>query len=254
MARQDGLIKLKGKIGDLSFYKSKDGHLARMKGGVDAARIQNDPAFERTRENGVEFGRAGKAGKLLRDSLRNFIRSGSDGRMTSRLTGAMMKVVKADATSTRGQRNVLDGELELLEGFEFNVNAKLGSTYFKPIVTTISRPEGKGTANFGIFDPKKSFELPGGATHIKLVGGVATVDFEAGSYELAESVPVLLSINSQEEITEEVVVSGSFKVGETKPLFLVVGIEFYQQVNGALYSLKNGQYNSVTLVKVSGMA
>jgi hypothetical protein len=67
-------------------------------------------------------------------------------------------------------------------------------------------------------------------------------------------VPVLLSINSQEEITEEVVVSGSFKVGETKPLFLVVGIEFYQQVNGALYSLKNGQYNSVTLVKVSGMA
>jgi hypothetical protein len=51
-----------------------------------------------------------------------------------------------------------------------------------------------------------------------------------------------------------VVISGSFKVGETKPLFLVVGVEFYQQVNGALYSLKNGQYNSVTLVKVSGMA
>ena len=66
MAKQEGLIKLKGTVGDLSFYKTKDGHLARMKGGVDAERIKNDPAFERTRENGAEFGRSGKAGKLLR--------------------------------------------------------------------------------------------------------------------------------------------------------------------------------------------
>lgn len=29
MAKQIGIIKLKGKIGDLSFYKTKDGHLAR---------------------------------------------------------------------------------------------------------------------------------------------------------------------------------------------------------------------------------
>ena len=33
MAKQEGLIKLKGTVGDLSFYKTKDGHLARMKGG-----------------------------------------------------------------------------------------------------------------------------------------------------------------------------------------------------------------------------
>ena len=66
MARQEGLVKLKGKIGDLSFYKTQDGHFARMKGGVDGDRIQNNPAFERTRENGVEFGRAGKADDFIR--------------------------------------------------------------------------------------------------------------------------------------------------------------------------------------------
>ena len=49
MARQKGIIKLKGKIGDISFYKTQDGHLAREKGGVDASRIANDPAFIRTR-------------------------------------------------------------------------------------------------------------------------------------------------------------------------------------------------------------
>jgi len=37
-----------------------------LKGGVSADRIQNDPAFQRTRENGEEFGRAGAADKLIR--------------------------------------------------------------------------------------------------------------------------------------------------------------------------------------------
>ena len=62
MARQTGIIKLEGTIGDISFYKTRDGHLARTKGGVGGERIQNDPAFQRTRENGQEFGRAGAAG------------------------------------------------------------------------------------------------------------------------------------------------------------------------------------------------
>jgi hypothetical protein len=48
MAKQTGIIKLKGTIGRISFYKTGDGHLAREKGGVDKSRIQNDTAFQRT--------------------------------------------------------------------------------------------------------------------------------------------------------------------------------------------------------------
>ena len=254
MAKQEGLIKLKGTVGDLSFYKTKDGHLARMKGGVDGDRIQNDPAFERTRENGVEFGRAGKAGKLVRDALRGFIRNGSDGRVTSRLTAEMVKVVKADATSTRGQRNVLDGELELLEGFEFNNAAKLGTSYFKQVAATIDRAEGKGEVSFGVITPKTDFGAPEGATHVKLVSGVAKIDFEAGTFEVSEAQPYQVSLAAAEPTKDAVSLSSTFAKAETKPLFLVLGVEFYQQVNGELYSLKNGQYNSVSLVKVSGIA
>ena len=60
MAKQTGIIKLKGTIGGISFYKTTDRHLACEKGGIDKSRIQNDPVFQRTRENGSEFGRAGK--------------------------------------------------------------------------------------------------------------------------------------------------------------------------------------------------
>ena len=83
MARQKGILKLEGTIGDLTFYRSQGRYLAREKGGVDASRIQNDPAFERTRENGSEFGRAGSSGKLLRNSLRELLLKASDSRMVS---------------------------------------------------------------------------------------------------------------------------------------------------------------------------
>jgi len=129
MARQKGIIKLDGTIGGITFYKSQDGYLAREKGGVSADKIANDPNFQRTRENGEEFGRAGKAGKLLRNAIRAMLQNASDSRMVSRLTAEMVKVIQEDVTNARGLRNVIDGEAELLEGFEFNISGKLGCRY-----------------------------------------------------------------------------------------------------------------------------
>jgi len=48
MAKQMGIIPLKGTIGNITFYQSKAGHLARGKGGLNADRIATDPAFVRT--------------------------------------------------------------------------------------------------------------------------------------------------------------------------------------------------------------
>ncbi|MGN7722283.1 hypothetical protein [Chitinophaga sp. 22620] len=38
----------------------------------------------------------------------------------------------------------------------------------------------------------------------------------------------------------------------TKPLFLALGIEFFQQVNNELYNLHNGAHNATALINVSG--
>tara|TARA_B100000809_G_scaffold213192_1_gene217433 strand:+ start:6500 stop:6802 length:303 start_codon:yes stop_codon:yes gene_type:complete len=96
MAKQTGIIKLKGTIGDISFYKTADGHLARGKGGIDASRIANDPAFQRTRENGAEFGRAGKDGKVVRNAIRVLLQNAKDKHVVSRLTTDLLKIVKTD--------------------------------------------------------------------------------------------------------------------------------------------------------------
>ena len=251
MAKQSGIIKLEGTIGDITFYKSQDGMLARAKGDVDASRIQSDSAFQRTRENGEEFGRAGTAGKILRLAFRSYLQNASDSKMVSRLTKAMMEVVKADATSTRGQRNVLDGELEMLEGFDFNIDGKLSSTIFIAFTAAIDRITGALSVNIPAFSPMNAIASPDGATHLRFVSAGASIDFEAGNIE------VLTSQSAEILITEApvgpIALLNQLTANSTHPLFLVLGIEFYQQVNGVSYSMKNGRNNALAIVRVSGV-
>lgn len=248
MAQQKGIIPLKGTIGNINFYKSRDGYLAREKTSIDAERIANDPAFARTRENGAEFGRAGVAGKVLRTALRSLLLNTSDSRMLSRLTGAMMKVVKADVTSERGLRNVIDGEVVLLEGFEFNANSKLGTSLFAEYTATMNRVTGALVINFPSFIPANLIAAPSGATHFKIVSAGAEIDFENQSYVVETESSGELPWNSL--ATAVINLPHQVTANSTKPLFLVLGIEFSQEVNGVNYSLKNGAFNALAIVKV----
>ena len=251
MARQKGIIKLKGTIGDITFYKTQDGHLAREKGGIDASRIKNDPAFQRTRENGSEFGRAGKAGKILRTSLRALLINTADGRMVSRLTQKMVEVIQADVTSVRGLRNVIDGEAELLSGFEFNIRGKLGTSLFAPFVGAIDRVSGEITVDLAEFIPANMIAAPSGTTHFKIISAGAEIDFEAETFVEAHSETAILPWDGVATVAISHV--NAVTPNSTKPLFLALGVEFYQEVNGQMYALKNGSYNPLALVQVSGL-
>jgi len=252
MARQKGIIKLKGTIGDITFYKtSQDGHLAREKGGIEASRIASDPAFQRTRENGAEFGRAGKAGKMLRTALRGLLINSADGRMVGRLTQRMVKVIQADAVNERGKRNVIDGEAELLLGFEFNIRGKLGTTLYAPYVANIDRGNGSLTVDIDSFIPINMIAAPSGTTHYKIISGGAEIDFEAETFDVKTSDSGILPYDALPTAT--INQSNVVNAGSTKPLFLAIGLEFYQEINGQMYALKNGAYNPLALVKVSGI-
>jgi len=252
MAKQKGIIKLDGTIGGITFYKTtEDGYLAREKGGVSADKIANDPAFQRTRENGEEFGRAGKAGKLLRNAIRAMLQNASDSRMVGRLTQKMVEVIQEDLTNPRGQRNVIDGEAELLEGFEFNISGKLGTTLYAPYTGTIDRVAGTLTANIPAFVPINMLAAPGGTTHFKIVSTGAEIDFENETFVMDAQATAVLPWDSAPTALINLV--NTVTANSTHPLFLALGIEFYQEVNGQMYPLKNGAFNPLSLVKVSGL-
>lgn len=248
MAQQKGILPLKGTIGNITFYKSKDGYLAREKTDLSADRIANDPAFARTRENGAEFGRAGAASKVLRTSLRALLVNVADSRMISRLTREMMKVIKADAVNERGQRNVIDGEALLLNGFDFNINSKLNSTLFAPFTATINRVSGLLSINVPSYVPGNMVAAPAGATHFKLVSAGAAIDFENKVFEALHQASGYTALDGT--TTAVLTLDHQLTANSTHPLFAVLGIEFYQEVNGTYYSLKNGAFNALSIVQV----
>ena len=248
MAKQTGIIKLKGTIGGISFYKTADGHLAREKGGVDKNRIQNDPAFQRTRENGSEFGRAGKGGKVLRNAIRVLLQNAKDKRVVSRLTKSLVAITKTDTTNERGLRTLQDGNLSLLEGFEFNLNGKLGATLFAAFTKTFDRVSGDTTLDLAAFSPTVRIAAPAGTTHFKVVMGASELDFvnETSTFENDET--AILPYTAAN--TAAIALSATITANSTLPVVQVLGVEFYQEVNGEMYALKNGAYNALSVVTI----
>lgn len=250
MARQKGIIKLKGTMGDITFYRTRDGYMAREKGGISAERMRSDPAFQRTRENMAEFGRAGKAGKVLRRSIQNLIKNAADPKMVSRLTKEMIKVIQLDGINPRGLRNVIDGEAELLQGFDFNISGKLGTALYIPYIPTLDRVTGEATIELPPYIPTEGIAAPAGSTHYQIFSAGMAINFEREDFDSAKSETAILPINTI--LTATVQLQNMLPVNSTNPLFLVLGISFYQEVNAQFYALKNGAYNALQIVTVSG--
>jgi hypothetical protein len=188
---------------------------------------------------------------MLRVALRQVLINSADGRMVSRLTQAMTKVIQADATNPRGLRNVIDGEAELLTGFEFNIGGKLGTTLFAPFETTIDRVSGDIGLTLAPFVPTTMIAAPAGTTHFKIISAGAAIDFEAEKFEVTTSETAVLPWDST--LTAPINQDNSVSANSTNPLFLALGVEFYQEVNGQMYPLKNGAHNPLSLVQVVGL-
>lgn len=251
MAKQRGFLKIEGTLGDTTFVKTADGYLAKEKTSMSRSRITSDPAFQRTRENMAEFGRAGKAGKLLRNAIRSLLQNAKDRRVVGRLLKEMMKVIKADATSNRGLRNVVDGEAELLQGFDFNSNAILSATLYAQYAPSINRATGLLDISIPAFVPANELQVPDGATHYNIVSAGAEIDFENETYTASGAETGLQPIDAN--LTAPATLSNPVTAGSTHPLFLLLGIQFFQQVNGRFYPLKNGAFNALTIARVSGV-
>lgn len=237
-----------GILDNIVFYKSADGYLARMNTPLTAERIATDPAFARTRENMAEFARAGRGAKLLRTALRSELQQVSDRRSGSRLVRELMRVIKTDAVSVRGQRNLTDGQKTLLEGFDFNASAQLASTFFAPFTTGLDRAAGTGTVSVPSFVPANAVEAPAGATHLRINAAAVAVDFLQDTYTYAGVTSAPLKLDGTP--TALLTLTPSLGANPVGALLLVVGVEFFQQVNGTDYALNNGAFNALTIVQV----
>jgi hypothetical protein len=250
MAKQKGIIKIRGTIGDITFFKAKDGDMyAREKTSIDGERIKNDPNFIRTRENGKEFGAAGKDAKLIRDAFNSNLVTAKDYRAHSRLVRLLMQISKLDTTSVRGSRTVGTAIISptamgLLKGFNFNINAQLAEILKKPYALNIAT--GVTTVN-GLI-PVNDVLPPEGATHVTLRGAWGKIDFVNRVFNVSQTNAVNLPINATS--TNVTLTPTAAPTGAGTNIFLLQ-VEFFQLVNTVQYSLKNGAHNALSIIGVS---
>lgn len=248
MAKLKSLIKIEGTLDGLTFYKGKDGYLVRTKGGVSKNRIQNDPAFIRTRENGTEFGHVATSGKTLRQALTPLLADVKDGRVTSRLTKVLSVVKNADLSSARGLRKVgigiqtTDGK-NALKAFDFNNNAPLDSVLYADYQVNTTT----GEVTITNLNPLQDINGPGGATHVSFTAGVLNLDFETQEKELVISTVTNIPINGTATTINATPTTMPTGTGQ---VYYFLKLAFYQEVNGTQYALNNGAYNVLQILDI----
>src|SRR5690606_9217335 len=229
-------------LGGVTFYKTRDGYMAREKGGIDRKRMAADPAFRRTRENGQEFGTDSRYVNNLMAAVWSVMQHASDKRVVSRLVKKLMEILKTDSVNNRGLRNPADGELGLLKGFEFNAEGQLSVTLFAMYTAVLERPGGTAQVDVPAMIPSQMIKAPGGTTHYRIVSAAAEVDFLEGLSLLTTDGTEILPYNDVE--TAPAVLQTGITPASTLPLVQLLGVEFYQEVKGTYSMMINVTLNA----------
>lgn len=126
--------------------------------------------------------------------------------------------------------------------------APLGSLFFAPYSATLDRVAGVIGLDIPAFVPTDVILAPSGTTHFKLMSCGAVVDFEDRSCVSHTDASALLPWDA----TPTVALSHNHNLtaNTTDAMFLVLTVQFYQEVNGDYYLLHNGVYTSSAVLRV----
>lgn len=129
MARQEGIIPLSGKLGNLIF-SNRNG-----KRHVKAKSTKPINQTEATKKSSTDFGEASKTGARIRHAFTPFSKKYADATFVSRFTKRIMKVFKTMPSTLNGYKKLNHGDIGLFKGFQFNAKATLDSLlYQQPVI------------------------------------------------------------------------------------------------------------------------
>jgi hypothetical protein len=187
--------------------------------------IYKDAAFERTRENMSEFGRAGMANRLLRNALSEVGKNFSDRYVSGRLTKRMLRIIHSDPIRGRGDRLVTPEALPMLEGFNFNRNKLLADTLYAPWYLYLDHAAGLFRIHIPFFDAITMIDIKADAADFCLVAFATAIDFEKRDMVTATQQSQPISMNDIS--TKSINLTLNIPPGNPHPVMLTLGVEFY---------------------------
>lgn len=116
MARQKGILKISGTLGDINFYIiGNKGYARKSGGGFNSKAIKTQANMQRVRENASEFGHCSTVKKKYRLALLDFLDGYKERKLHARMMGLFTSIKDLDAVSARGERRVVNG-LQTIKG------------------------------------------------------------------------------------------------------------------------------------------
>jgi hypothetical protein len=168
--------------------------------------------------------------------------------MVSRMVTAMLKILKGDTVNKRGSRTIVDSNLVLLDGFDFNNKGLLGVTFSAPYTITYTRTSGDVALSIETIIPALLVAAPEGATHFKIQLAAAPVDFTAKKNTAVTIESSMLPWDNT--TTDPLNLALSLPAASTLPVFILLQLQFLEQVNTDYYALNNGAYNACGIIEI----
>lgn len=251
--KKDDLLQLVGQTQKMAIYRKSNGTYGfRRKGGVSKERMETDSNFAVVRLNHQDFGKADKAGALIKTAFKPVIPKEPNSRLFLRLTRRCKTVINSDLEHERGSRSMRFGDMNLLAGFDFNSAGALGATFIVPFTHSLDRVT--GLANIGLpeFIPANMIVPPPNATHFRMKIAAAAINFDEGKHVFATGISGMLALN--DEATAPLTVSAQLPANTTDPVLIALGIEFMLQEGNFQYPVNNSRFNCLQLIGVDNPA
>lgn len=249
MAKQkDGHIQFQGSVDNITYFKTKNGHIVRGKRTVDPNRIATDPRFARTRENNEEFAMAAKAASLFRYGLVDLMLGASDSRIVARVNKLMHDVKKMDQASVRGKRTISEalkfpGAKQKFVDFNFNELAPLKTILKRSMTVDTST----GAIYLENFNPTRHLNYPPGSSHVRFTCGVISLNFTTSKHEIRLSNEENVAI---ENVSSNLMIAPSELPPPGDVTLLLLRLECLQLMGNVYYPIQSEYGNPLAIVEV----
>ena len=134
MAKQKGIFKFVGKLGNKVGYELQGKLVARSIGKLDLNKMRTAPQYEETRKNQSEFAIATKAGQLFRQAMLHMTKGVTDYQYPIDVMRLMIHTLRADDIHPKGFKQLNNGLRNPASQMAFrrlNIYSKKSCSHFK---------------------------------------------------------------------------------------------------------------------------
>lgn len=256
MALQKSILKLQGTLDELTFYFLNGKPVVRRKKFIPKDNYLKQKAYSLFRQNAKEFGGSALIGKAFRTSLGGALKTYKG----ETLHPSVVKLVRAVihlGPGHRGQRSflVLPNAFSF-KGFEFAAAQTFTSVCSALFSFQVNTERNTAELTIPGFENAAFINAPEGATHFRIVNAVTVLSDYSYNDEIKKYAPVLPELNGlssvvyspfislKSAVVQDILITaslpGSPVISAQAGLITCIGIEFYQEVNGAFSLMKKG--------------